>query len=160
MRNYSVANNNLKLINIAFIKIRNALSSAQTQSIREGNKFLLTEEKRAKEEFQMMNLDNNLKQIKQEQRGFFMDYPGLKTYMLNEREAKIYNPQISVQKQTSLENSFLMLLILITMFVFSVLFIYQIRDITRVHINRKFMIKLLEPPDLSISKIIKKIWTM
>ncbi len=153
LRNYSVSINIFKLVNITFIKTRNTLSSAQTQSIREGNRFLLSEDKRAEEELGFMNHDNNIKLIKQETKGFFQDYPGLKIYMLNEKEAKLFNPQTALQKQTSMGNSFLMLLILITLFVFTIMFFFQVRDISRVNTNRKFMIKLLEPPELSIFTI-------
>jgi hypothetical protein len=153
LRNYSVSINIFKLVNISLIKTRSALTSAQTQSIREGNKFLLSEDKRVEEELGLMNHDNNIKLIKQETKGFFQDYPGLRIYMLNEKESKLLNPQTALQKQTSMGNSFLMLLILITLFVFTILFFFQVRDIRRVNTNRKFMVKLLNPPDLSISII-------
>ena len=135
LNDYSITKNVFKLMNLHTLKSRNAILGIQSIELREGNKNLRGDIKGDDD----LN-ENNNKFVQLEIKNFLNDYPGLKMYLLGEKGIKeeaaaaIHN-----ESEFKLDNSFLMIILLLTLLIMTYFFLSISRDIGRTYKNSFFM---------------------
>ncbi len=143
---FSVFSNNFKLVSLSVLKSRTELIKVQKDKIKTENNKLLDSLGRGNQggsAAESSGHDSSLGKIN----SFFNDYFGLTPYILHEGEEKSEKDRKAAKNSsiftsslvTSIDTSFVMMIVLVFYYIFTVVFIYSSRDIGRNNLKIKFL---------------------